>query len=88
MRDSKKTPEGYLQRLALLQVLMGSRAVTELICELDAQAGVAKDDILDAMVCGYVARLDVEKLCALPRGDVERNERGDAMQIWFPSAHE
>jgi len=47
---------------------------------------VARDDILDAMVCGYVARLDSKQLRALPEGGVEQNERGDAMQIWFPSA--
>jgi predicted RNase H-like nuclease len=89
LSENKKTQAGYRQRMAILSARLGARAVTRLIDKLDAhplRAGVSRDDILDAMVCGYVARLDSNQLRALPAGDVERNERGDAMQIWFPSA--
>jgi predicted RNase H-like nuclease len=87
LSENKKTQAGYRQRMAILRARLGARAVTRLIDKLDAhplRAGVARDDILDAMVCGYVARLDSKQLRALPEGGVEQNERGDAMQIWFP----
>jgi len=87
MSANKKTQGGYLQRLALLRARMGTRSVTRLIRELNAhplRAGVAKDDMLDAMVCGYVARLGCAMLGTLPEGEVERNARGEVMQITFP----
>jgi predicted RNase H-like nuclease len=93
---SASRPSIYYQKLErprvtfmFTAIVASARAVTRLIDKLDAhplRAGVARDDILDAMVCGYVARLDSKQLRALPEGGVEQNERGDAMQIWFPSA--
>jgi hypothetical protein len=67
---------------------MGKRTVIQLMSQVDADplsSGVSRDDILDAMVCGYVARLDAAMLSMLPEGGVERNEKGDAMAICFPS---
>ena len=90
MSESKKTASGYVQRLALLQKRMGRRAVAKLIEQLDAhplRSGLAKDDVLDAMVCGYVARLDKEMLREVPEGWIEGSANGDAMTISFPSFH-
>lgn len=90
MSESKKTASGYVQRLALLQKRMGRRAVAKLMEQLDAhplRSGVSKDDILDAMVCGYVARLDKSMLRELPDGQVERSPTGEAMTISFPTFH-
>jgi predicted RNase H-like nuclease len=88
MSENKKTQAGYLQRFELLSARMGKRTVIQLMSQIDADplsSGVSRDDILDAMVCGYVARLDAAMLSMLPEGGVERNEKGDAMAICFPS---
>lgn len=88
MSENKKTQAGYLQRFELLSARMGKRTVAQLMSQIEAgplSSGVSRDDILDAMVCGYVARLDAAMLCMLPEGGVERNEMGDAMAICFPS---
>ena len=88
MSENKKTQAGYLQRFELLNARMGKRTVIQLMSQVDADplsSGVSRDDILDAMVCGYVARLDAAMLSMLPEGGVERNEKGDAMAICFPS---
>ena len=90
MSESKKTESGYFQRLALLQKRMGHRAVAKLMKQVFAhplRSGVSKDDILDAMVCGYVARLDKSMLRELPDGQVERSPTGEAMTISFPTFH-
>jgi len=90
MTESKKSKLGYSQRLALLRKRMGRHSVAKLMEQVDAhplRPGVSRDDVLDAMVCGYVARLDRKVLRELPEGRVERSVAGEPMTISYPSFH-
>lgn len=88
MTESKKTSAGYRQRFAVLERHMAYPELPHLVSSalsLAPRSRLAKDDILDALVCGLVARLEPSQRHCLPHGRHERDEVGRLMQICYPS---
>ena len=87
MRENKKTDAGFRERRRILSRHIQIRTVDRLIRSLMAvvpRGQCARDDMMDALVCGVVARLDATGRDFLPSGEQEFDEVGLTMRIYYP----
>ena len=87
MRDNKKTDAGFRERKSVLVSHVPARTIDRLLRDLMAlvpRVQCARDDMLDALVCGVVARLDATGRDCLPSGGQEFDEVGLPMRICYP----
>lgn len=83
MQHSKKTREGYLERMEVLRSVYPR--TDELLTDALAKCrrkDVARDDILDALSAAVTATVGKEKLVSLPEPP-ERDSRGLPMQMVY-----
>lgn len=86
MQHGKRRPAGQHERLALLaRYFAGSQALFEQTCGRFPRRQVARDDIIDAMVCAVTARLGAGVYRTLP-DEPPRDGQGLAMEIVFCDA--
>ena len=70
MEHNKKTDAGFCERKTVLACHIPARTIDRLLQNLMAsvpRAQCARDDMVDALVCGVVARLDAENATVCPR---------------------
>ena len=87
MEDNKKTEAGFCERKSVLARHIPARTIDRLLQNLMAsvpRAQCARDDMVDALVCGVVASLDATHRDCLPRGKQEFDEVGLPMRICYP----
>ena len=87
MVDNKKTEAGFCERKSVLARHIPARTIDRLLRSLMAsvpRAQCARDDMLDALVCGVVARLDASGRGCLPLGKQDFDEVGLPMRICYP----
>ena len=87
MEDNKKTDAGFRERKNVLASHVPARTIDRLLRDLMAsvpRAQCARDDMVDALVCGVVARLDAAGRGCLPSGGPEFDEVGLPMRICYP----
>ena len=87
MEDNKKTEAGFCERKSVLARHIPARTIDRLLRNLMAsvpRAQCARDDMLDALVCGVVARLDATGRGCLPLGQQDFDEVGLPMRICYP----
>jgi predicted RNase H-like nuclease len=87
MEENKKTDPGFRERKSVLARHIPARTIDRLLRDLMAsvpRAQCARDDMLDALVCGVVARLDAAGRGCLPPGGQEFDEEGLPMRICYP----
>jgi predicted RNase H-like nuclease len=87
MEDNKKTEAGFCERKSVLARHIPARTIDGLLRSLMAsvpRAQCARDDMLDALVCGVVARLDASGRGCLPLGKQDFDEVGLPMRICYP----
>ncbi len=87
MEDNKKTEAGFCERRSVLARHIPARTIDRLLRSLMAsvpRAQCARDDMLDALVCGAVARLDATGRGCLPLGKRDFDEVGLPMRICYP----
>ena len=87
MEENKKTDAGYRERRRVLVRHIPARTMDRLVQGLMAavpRAWCARDDMMDALVCGVVASLDATHRDCLPRGKQEFDEVGLPMRICYP----
>ena len=87
MEDNKKTEAGFCERKSVLARHIPARTIDRLLQSLMAsvpRAQCARDDMLDALVCGAVARLDATGRGCLPLGKRDFDEVGLPMRICYP----
>lgn len=83
MSHYKKSPEGEKERLRLLSGFFGPIDAGNILARHGLwRAGVARDDIVDALVCLATARrISTSSAFVLPTGEVQRDSRGLRMEI-------
>ena len=72
MGDNKKTNAGFRERKTVLARHIPARTIDRLLRDLMAsvpRAQCTRDDMVDALVCGVVARLDPAERGCLPLGE-------------------
>ena len=87
MEHTKKTDAGFRERRRILSRHIETKTVDRLIRNLMAsmpRGQCARDDMMDALVCGLVARLDATSRDCLPPGEQEFDEVGLPMRICYP----
>jgi predicted RNase H-like nuclease len=87
MEDNKKTEAGFRERTIVLARHIPARTIDRLLRSLMAsvpRAQCARDDMVDALVCGVVARLDATGRGCLPPGTQDVDEVGLPMRICYP----
>ena len=87
MEDNKKTEAGFCERKSVLARHIPARTIDRLLRSLMAsvpRAQCGRDDMLDALVCGVVARLDAAGRGCLPLGTQDFDEVGLPMRICYP----
>ena len=87
MEHNKKTDAGFRERKTVLARHIPARTIERLLRDLMAsvpRAQCARDDMVDALVCGVVARLDAAGRDCLPPGGQEFDEVGLPMRICYP----
>ena len=87
MGDNKKTNAGFRERKTVLTRHIPARTIDRLLRDLMAsvpRAQCTRDDMVDALVCGVVARLDPAGRGCLPLGGQEFDEVGLPMRICYP----
>ena len=87
MEHAKKTDAGFRERKRILSRQIQTRTVDRLIRNLMAsvpRSQCVRDDMMDALVCGVVARLDATNRDCLPPGEQEFDEVGLPMRICYP----
>lgn len=87
MQSNKKTDAGYRERRQILGRYIPARTIDRLLRNLMIsvpRARCARDDMIDALVCGVVARLDAGGRDCLPQGRRELDEVGLPMRICYP----
>ena len=87
MEHTKKTDAGFGERRRVLSRHIQIKTVDCLIRNLMAsvpRGQCARDDMMDALVCGVVARLDATSRDCLPPGEQEFDEVGLPMRICYP----
>jgi predicted RNase H-like nuclease len=83
MRCNKKRAAGQQERLTLLERhLSGARALFERACSEFPRRAVARDDIIDALVCAVTARRGYGRYLTLPAVP-PADGRGLAMEIVY-----
>lgn len=89
MKDNKKTDAGFRERKTVLARHIPARTIDRLLRDLMGsvpRAQCARDDMVDALVCGVVAHLDAAGRDCLPSGGEEFDEVGLPMRICYPIA--
>ena len=87
MEDNKKTEAGFRERKSVLARHIPARTIDRLLRSLMAsvpRAQCARDDMVDALVCGVLARLDATGRGCLPPGTQDFDEVGLPMRICYP----
>ena len=87
MEHAKKTDAGFRERRRILSRQIETKTVDRLIRNLMAsvpRGQCARDDMMDALVCGLVARLDATSRDCLPPGVQEFDEVGLPMRLCYP----
>ena len=87
MEENKKTEAGYRERKRTLARYIPVRTVDRLLRNLMTsvpRSRCARDDMMDALVCGVVARFDSSGRDCLPHGEQEFDELGLPMRICYP----
>ena len=87
MEHTKKTDAGFRERRRILSRHIETKMVDRVIGNLMAsvpRGQCARDDMMDALVCGVVARLDATSRDCLPPGEQEFDEVGLPMRICYP----
>ena len=87
MEGNKKTEAGFRERKSVLARHIPARTIDRLLRCLMAsvpRAQCARDDMVDALVCGVVARLDATGRGCLPPGTQDFDEVGLPMRICYP----
>jgi len=87
MEGNKKTEAGFRERKSVLARHIPARTIDRLLRSLMAsvpRAQCARDDMVDALVCGVVARLDATGRGCLPPGTQDFDEVGLPMRICYP----
>ena len=87
MQHSKKTDVGFRERIDILERSSQDRIhslVTQMLGRT-LRSHVLRDDLMDAMVCGVVARLPADRRMSVPVGEVEVDEEGFRMAITCPA---
>ena len=87
MGDNKKTNAGFRERKTVLARHIPARIIDRLLRDLMAsvpRAQCMRDDMVDALVCGVVARLAPAERGCLPPGGQEFDEVGLPMRICYP----
>ena len=87
MEGNKKTEAGFRERKSVLARHIPARTIDRLLRSLMAsvpRAQCARDDMVDALVCGLVARLDATGRGCLPPGTQDFDEVGLPMRICYP----
>ena len=87
MGNNKKTDAGFRERKTVLARHIPARTIDRLLRDLMAsmpRAQCARDDMIDALVCGVLARLDAAGRDCLPPGEQEFDEVGLPMRICYP----
>lgn len=87
MQDNKKTDAGYQQRLSLLEGRISRSMLEGMLSRLDREtprSHCARDDMIDALVCGVVATLDAAQRACLPQDGDEYDAVGLPMRICYP----
>ena len=87
MEGNKKTDAGFRERKTVLARHIPARTIDRLLRDLMAsvpRAQCARDDMVDALVCGLAARLDAAGRGCLPPGGQEFDEVGLPMRICYP----
>jgi predicted RNase H-like nuclease len=88
MHDNKKRREGQEQRLQVLEAVLPScHALFAQACAEFPRRAVARDDIIDAMVCAVTAKQGCGSYRTIPASPV-RDGQGLAMEIVYPSITE
>lgn len=86
MQHNKKRAAGQRERLAVLtRWLHETPALFEAACATYPRRDLARDDILDAMVCAIAARVAHGRYLTLP-ADPPRDGQGLVMEIVYPDA--
>jgi predicted RNase H-like nuclease len=87
MKDNKKTEAGFRERKSVLARHIPARTIDRLLRSLMAslpRSQCARDDMVDALVCGVLARLDATGRGCLPPGKRDFDEAGLPMRICYP----
>ena len=86
LRDSKKTETGYLERIQILGgwIEHEIQGMTEKFLHSTRRSEVARDDVLDALVCLVVAKMSDSLISFLPDRLNERDQTGLIMRICYP----
>ena len=87
MEDNKKTEAGFCERKSVLARHIPARTIDRLLRSLMAslpRSQCARDDMVDALVCGVLARLDATGRGCLPPGKRDFDEVGLPMRICYP----
>ena len=87
MEENKKTDDGYRERRRVLARHISAPTMERLVQGLMtavSRSRCARDDMMDALVCGVVASLDATHRDCLPQGKQEFDEVGLPMRICYP----
>jgi predicted RNase H-like nuclease len=87
MEDNKKTEAGFGERKSVLARHIPARTIDRLLRSLMVslpRSQCARDDMVDALVCGVLARLDATARGCLPPGKRDFDEVGLPMRICYP----
>ena len=87
MEENKKTDAGYRERRRILARHIPAHTIDSLVGSLMTavpRARCARDDMMDALVCGVVACLDATHRDCLPHGKQEFDQVGLPMRICYP----
>ena len=86
MRHNKKTDAGFRERVDVLERSLRHPIlpiVTQMV-ERTLRSQLLRDDVLDALICGVVARLPADQRISMPVGEAEIDEVGLRMAITCP----
>jgi len=89
MRCNKKQPQGQQERLRVLAgIFPQSRALFEQACAAYPRREVARDDIIDAMVCAVTARYGYGRYRTAPASAVLDGQRLPMEIVYYLPDHD
>ncbi len=91
MEKSKKSEAGLSERLEILEAALAGSDAMSVYSGFAARVRRARcqqDDIVDALVCGVVARCDATERRFVPIGSPECDAQGMPMQISYPAMNQ
>ena len=87
MQNNKKSEEGNDERIMVLERFMGGVLIHDLVAKFCAKwprSSYQRDDVIDALVCGVVAKLQPSQRLFLPATGPEYDDTGLPMRICYP----